>query len=66
MAGNVTNQQTLPMTVGVTYYNLNSLVKEILKRPIIAVCTKTDFCFQIGVFVCNLSLIEPGCRRMFD
>ena len=46
MAGSVTDQQTPPMTVGVTYSSLNSFLTKISLRLIIAVCTKTDFCFS--------------------
>ena len=37
MAGNVTNQQTLPMTVGVSYTIQNSFINNIAQRRIIAV-----------------------------
>ena len=42
MAGSVTNQQTCPMTVGVTYYGLSSFLEDIIAL-IIALCIKTDF-----------------------
>ncbi len=58
MAGNVTNQQTLPMTVGVTYFYLNSFLTKKSLRLIIALFTKTDL--YISNLMFNLKLPSEG------